>query len=97
MSYGRSPLYIWSDGDWLHFWGSPKPESEESGPVVSEMAINAFLFKVLLTGRRDELSGRLREGMSVWSGHTDSAWIASQTDDLLRQLMGDMVKEKETD
>ena len=87
MSYGRFPFYIWSDGEWLHFWDTPKYDGEESGAVVNETAINAFLFKVLLSGRRNELAQRLEEGRSVWAAHTDPDWLNSETDDLLRQLM----------
>ncbi len=78
MSYGRVPYYIRSDGDTLYFG------IETSVP---EEQINAFLFKILLVGRRDELARRLRDGQQAWVGQADQAWIDRQVDDLLRQLM----------
>jgi hypothetical protein len=57
MSYGRNPHYIWSDGDELHF---------EPYASVPEYLINAFLYKVLLMNRRDELANRLQQGKQEW-------------------------------
>jgi hypothetical protein len=56
MSYGRNPYYIWSDGEklWLN------------DTIVDEKIINAFLYKVLLLNRREELIQRLQEGKQVW-------------------------------
>lgn len=56
MSYGRNPFYIWSDGNTLSL----------NGVYVNEEVINAFLYKVLLTYRRDELKERLQNGKKAW-------------------------------
>lgn len=56
MSYGRNPYYIYSSGDKLNL----------DGQWVDEEVINAFLYKVLLTNRREELKRRLQEGRQSW-------------------------------
>ena len=56
MSYGRNPNYIWSDGDYMNF----------NSIRVSEEVLNAFLYKVLLTNRREELRERLIRGKESW-------------------------------
>lgn len=56
MSYGRNPYYIYSSGDGLTL----------NEVTVPDSYINAFLYKVLLTGRREELKARLKEGKEVW-------------------------------
>lgn len=56
MSYGRNPHYIWSDGECMDF----------DGTRVLEEVLNAFLYKILLTNRREELAERLRQGKSKW-------------------------------
>ena len=56
MLYGRNPYYIFSDGDRLYL----------DGVYVDESVINAFLYKILLTNRRDELLRRLKEGKETW-------------------------------
>ncbi len=57
VSYGRNPHYIYSDGETLFLDGYRVPET----------LINAFLYKVLLLNRRNELKERLREGKKEWT------------------------------
>jgi hypothetical protein len=61
MSYGRNPYYIWSNGEQLSL----------DGKYVDEKIINAFLYKVLLLNRREELARRLKEGKEVWESKTE--------------------------
>ena len=61
MSYGRNPHYIFSDGKSLYL----------NCVRVEEEVINAFLYKILLLGRRGELAERLREGKQVWMKKKD--------------------------
>ncbi len=56
MSYGRNPYYIYSDGEYMHF----------EMDTVPEEILNAFLYKILLTNRREELKERLKQGKKVW-------------------------------
>jgi len=82
MSYGRSPYYIYSDGDTLYL----------SGQRVSEEIVNAFLYKVLLTNRREELKRRLKEGKSVWKDDDDKLeeqWMEECEDDIVKKLMSE--------
>ena len=61
MSYGRNPYYIWSNGEQLYL----------DGKYIDEKIINAFLYKVLLLNRRDELKRRLQEGKQSWMKKTE--------------------------
>jgi hypothetical protein len=56
MSYGRNPYYIWSDGQNMCF----------NNIYVPEEILNAFLYKILLTERREELKERLKQGKESW-------------------------------
>lgn len=56
MSYGRNPYYIYNSGNGLNL----------DGTYVDEEVINAFLYKILLTNRREELKKRLQEGKQSW-------------------------------
>lgn len=106
MSYGRNPLYIYSDGEYMNFVGSA---------VVPEYYINALLYKLLLRNRREELGRRLREGKAVWLrpshypsesdvfptempvDHPEYAaqvgWMDLQEDDIIRALMAEAPRE----
>lgn len=79
MSYGRYPVYIWSDGDRLHFDLERVPEEH----------INAFLYKILLTNQREELAERLREGKAFWDtdpfGIYEEPERQSEREDLRKQ------------
>lgn len=94
MSYGRNPMYIYSDGKELYL----------DGVYVPEEAINAFLYKILLTSRREELSRRLQEGKNVWLQATTFIvddcynyqdvpdveyfkWMETMEDEILHKLM----------
>lgn len=95
MSYGRNPHYIYSDGDEMNFslYGA-----------IPENVLNAFLYKILLTGRREELKQRLVQGKEEWcykekynNGKFESIpvkkeemeWMNSQEDDILKTLLGE--------
>ena len=56
MSYGRNPHYIYSNGSELYL----------DGVYVSEEVVNAFLYSVFLSNRREELKRRLQEGKQIW-------------------------------
>lgn len=56
MSYGRNPHYIYSNGEELYL----------DGIYVREEIINAFLYSILLSNRREELRQRLLEGKQIW-------------------------------
>jgi len=75
MSYGRDPFYIYDGGDYLFL----------DGTTVGEDVINAFLYKILLTGRRDELIKRLQCGKKVW-GKTG---MEDQEDEIFKKLLGE--------
>lgn len=88
MSYGRIPHYIWSDAreteGSLHFgW------LDEA--VIPNEQINAFLYKILLTGRREELANRLRQGKSIWISMDEqsNSRILEEEDEVLQQLLKD--------
>lgn len=85
MSYGRDPHYIYNDGVEMYF----------DGVYVSEKVLNAWLYKVLLTNRRDELARRLQEGKAVWSDPETVEWAERLEDDTLRSLMGPLPAPKE--
>ncbi len=57
MSYGRNPHYIYNNGEDTVF---------EAIHKVPNVLLNAFLYKILLTNRRDELKERLRLGKKEW-------------------------------
>ena len=94
VSYGRNPYYIWSDGNELNL----------DGIRVNEDIINAFLYKVLLTGRRGELKNRLQNGKEQWLNKIQLTeddkieyislseheinWMEKQEDEILKILMG---------
>jgi hypothetical protein len=87
MSYGRSPYYIYDDveRDAIMFDFVPVPNK----------VVNAFLFKLLMVGRREELKERLLEGRDIWETQYQKLndkwsqyWLNKNTDDLLKELMG---------
>jgi hypothetical protein len=63
MSYGRNPHYIYPTDTGVWF----------AGTEVGDDLINAFLYKILLTYRRDELAERLRKGREEWL-HQRRVW-----------------------
>lgn len=75
MSYGRDPFYIYSGGSYLFL----------DGITVGEDVIDAFLYKVLLTGRREELVERLQYGKKLW-GRTG---MEDQEDEIFKKLLGE--------
>jgi hypothetical protein len=68
MAYGRNPHYIYSNGKNLIFvpFGS-----------IPENVINAFLYKLLLKGRRHELRQRLIQGKQEWMKKIDVIYDTS--------------------
>jgi hypothetical protein len=56
VSYGRNPYYIFNSGNKIHF----------DGTWVDEDIVDAFLYKILLKPRRDELKRRLLNGKKQW-------------------------------
>jgi hypothetical protein len=83
MSYGRHPYYIYSDGENMNF----------DFTRVPERIVNAWLYKILLSNRRDDLKERLAEGRAVWreahEGDTSyQAWMDEQEDGITRHLLG---------
>lgn len=76
MSYGRNPYYIYSNGESMFL----------DGICVKEEVINAFLYKILLLNRRNELKNRLQEGKRAWL--KEKKWIEENEDKIIRDLMG---------
>lgn len=66
MSYCRSPYYIYSDGQNMNFDFIGVPED----------MINVFLYKILLTNRRDELFQRVMRGRRILFEVSDKEYIA---------------------
>ncbi|MCM3109932.1 hypothetical protein [Lederbergia lenta] len=78
MSYGRRPQYIWSDGDSTFFGVTKVPEAE----------VNQFLYSLLLSHRRDDLSKRLLEGRKLIHDHNGADFYLEREDDVIKGLMG---------
>lgn len=77
MSYGRSPHYVYSDGKHMSFDFVRVPES----------AVNQFLYHVLLSHRREELTERLIDGRANFVNSGDGDWYMDREDSVIRRLM----------
>lgn len=80
MSYCRKPFYIYSDGENMNF----------NFIEVPEEMINVFLYKILLTNRRDELVDRIKEGKKMLLATRDYEyiqWMEEREDNILKIIM----------
>ena len=77
MSYGRNPFYIVAHGNGVSFCDSRELSADErhKDVYVHDDILDAWLYVMLLSPRRRELTERLQHGRTFWEQAGYEDWL----------------------